>query len=283
MARNGFRLIGRREAVSMIGASAWAIQRAVAAPEQAAHFTSLDHVEFFATDVVKSTAFYARIFGATVLKNNRTQRRYIKLGSAYIAIDQGQEIHVDHFCAGSEGFQIATLHSYLDQRGIPYKDYPSGRDLYVADPDGTRLQLAAENGWTQLLTGTASPESIAISGEPIFQPTGLDHILLNVSDPEKAAAHYEKVLGPVTQRNNNRIWFQAGKSRIGLLKTPSGGRAGVNHFCVSAAAFNYDAVMKKLEQADAKLEPVEAGGSPEFRDLDGYLVQVTGPPAAAKK
>jgi catechol 2,3-dioxygenase-like lactoylglutathione lyase family enzyme len=97
---------------------------------------------------------------------------------------------------------------------------------------------------------------------------------LNVSDPEKSTAFYEKIFGAVTRRNNNRIWFQAGRSRIGLLQVPAGQKPGVNHFCVSAAAFDYDAAAKMLQASGAHLEKPEVAGAPEFRDLDGLLVQV---------
>src|SRR5262249_49169532 len=155
-------------------------------------------------------------------------------GSAYIAIDTGQQIRVDHFCAGIAGFQVAEMHRYLTSRSIEYRDYPSGRDLSVADPDGTRMQLAADNGGDALLTGNAAAEEIS-SPPPIFRPLGIDHILLNVSDPEKSAAFFEKILGPIAQRETDRIWFQIGPSRLGLSKTPEGAKVGVNHFCVLAA------------------------------------------------
>ena len=271
----------RREILAMLGVSAIAMREAMAA-DSALRFTALDHVEFLVSDVEKSAAFYARVFGNTVLKNNKTTRRYVKLGPSYIAMDKGAdkgEIHVDHFCAGIPGFDVASVHKYLDGKGIAYRDFPSGKDLAVPDPDGTRLQLATDNGWTQLLTGTASPEAISIGGEPVFRPTGIDHILLNVTDPEKSAAFYEKILGPVTQRNNNRIWFQAGTGRIGLLKTPAGEKAGVNHYCVAVEKFDYDAAVKKLQQAGAKVDMPEIAGSPDLRDPDGYRVQVMGPRA----
>jgi len=271
-------LIRRREALGLLGAGALAIRNAAAA-DAALRFTALDHVEFLVSDVEKSAAFYARVFGNTVLKNNQTTRRYIKLGTSYMAMDRNAQgaIHVDHFCAGMPGFDVAKAHSYLESNGVAYRDFPSGNDLAITDPDGIRLQLATENGWAQLLGGTASPETIAAGGEPIFRPTGIDHILLNVSDPEKSAAFYEKILGPVTQRNNNRIWFQAGTGRIGLLQTPAGERAGVNHYCVSVERFEYDAVVKKLRQAGVKLDPPEIAGAPDLRDPDGYRVQVMGP------
>ena len=218
----------RRDVLGMLGASGLVLRTALAA-DPALRFTALDHVEFLVADAERSAAFYARVFGNSVLKNNRTTRRYVKIGASYLAMDRNAQgvINVDHFCAGIAGFDVASVHKYLDEKGIAYRDFPSGKDLAVPDPDGARLQLAADNGWAQLLTGTASPETIATGGAPIFRPTGIDHILLNVTDPEKSAAFYEKILGPVTQRNNNRIWFQAGTGRIGLLKTPAGDKAGV--------------------------------------------------------
>ena len=268
--------LNRRDALRLLGVSAIAGE-ALAAPE-ALRFSTLDHVESNVSDVEKSVAFYARIFGNTVLKNTRTTRRYIKLGPCFLAVDRGQEIRVDHFCAGSPDFDIAAVHAYLDGRGIAYKDYPSGRDLYVTDPDGTRVQLGADNSWNQLLKGTASPEAVA-GGDPIFRPTGIDHILLNVADPEKSTAFFEKIFGPVTQRNNNRIWFQVGKSRLGLLRIPTGQRPGVNHYCVAAEPFDYGIAVKKLTEAGAKVESPEVVEAPEFRDPDGYLVQVMTPRA----
>jgi catechol 2,3-dioxygenase-like lactoylglutathione lyase family enzyme len=284
--------VSRRELLSALGIGALAAKTAGGADESP-QFSRLDHLEFFVSNVEKSAAFYAQVFGAEVMKNNRTTRRYVRLGAAYMAMDTGPQLRVDHICAGIPGFQIASMHAQLEKRGVAYRDYPSGNDLSVGDPEGVvRLQLAADDGWSALARGTASPESVPVNGDPrqqprpaIFHPLGLDHVLLNVPDPEKSAAFYEKILGPVAQRNvldahnafavrDNRIWFQVGTSRIGLLKTPDGQRAGVNHFCVLATVFDYDAAVKKLEQVGAKIEMPEVAGAPEFRDPDGYLVQV---------
>ena len=103
---------------------------------------------------------------------------------------------------------------------------------------------------------------------------GIEHVLLNVVDPEASARFYEKVFGPISLRNNNRIWFRVGRSRVGLLKAPEGEHAGVNHFCVSAEPFNYDAVVARLSALGAKVERPELSGAPSFRDPHGMLVQV---------
>jgi len=52
----------------------------------------------------------------------------------------------------------------------------------------------------------------------------------------------------------------------------------VDHFCVAAEPFAYDAVVARLAALGAKIEPPELPGAPSFRDPDGMLVQVS--PAA---
>jgi catechol 2,3-dioxygenase-like lactoylglutathione lyase family enzyme len=286
MERIGSPRLGRRDALKLMGAAACGALTVhpVRSAEATPRFSSLDHVEFTVSDLKRSVAFYTRVFGNDLYKNKRAEKRYLKLGPTYIALDHGQPpLHIDHHSVGITGLDMAALHGYLDRQGVAYKDYPSGRDLYFTDPDGTRTQLSAENSWTALVPNTAEPEALAMQGEAIFHPTGMDHILLNVSDPEKAAAFYEKIFGPVSQRNNNRIWFQVGKSRVGLLKTPEGARPGVNHYCISAERFDYAEAIKKLEQVVAKIESAEVAGAPEFRDPDGFLVQVQGPRNAARQ
>jgi predicted enzyme related to lactoylglutathione lyase len=128
-----------------------------------------------------------------------------------------------------------------------------------------------------LKTGTASPEAVAATGQ-IFHATALDHVLLNAADLEKSAAFYELIFGPAAPGNKSRVWFQAGKSRIGLMKMPDGQRAGVNRFGVTAAAFDVAAATKKLEAAGATIETPEtskSSGAIAFRDPDGFLLQVT--------
>ena len=103
-------------------------------------------------DSAKSAAFTPSIFGIPIWKTTTKSNAplHVKLGPCYIAIEQGREpLGVDHFSASIEGFQIANIHGYLDQRGIAYKDYlQAGKDLNVNDPDGIHLkQLSAENTW----------------------------------------------------------------------------------------------------------------------------------------
>jgi hypothetical protein len=48
----------------------------------------------------------------------------------------------------------------------------------------------------------------------------------------------------------------------------------VNHYCVSASSFDYQTTIQQLERTGAKIEASDVAGSPQFRDPDGYLIQV---------
>ena len=252
--------------------------RSLSAQDEEPRFASLDHIEFYVSDVLKSRDFFARIFGTTL--KVRTPKRYLKLGATYMAFEppRGNNLagRVDHVSVAVRNLEMPRLHTFLDQRGVAYQDYPSGRDTGVTDADSIRLQLSPENGWSLLNPATFPPETVSIAEPPIFRAIGLDHILLNVSDPAKSIAFYTKFLGQATPGNNNRVWFQVGASRIGLLQTPAGERPGVNHFCVSAEPFDYDDAVRKLKQLTATVEDPEIAGAPQFRDPDGLLIQVMG-------
>ena len=265
----------RREMLGLFGAGVLAVRPLRAQdPLRPPAFSALDHIEFYVSNVEKSRDFFVRVFGNTL--RSRNNKRYLQLGAAYMAFEQPRgngEIRVDHTSIAIKGLDMAKLHAFLEQRGIAFQDYPSGRDTAVVDADGTRLQLSPENGWSLLNPANFLPEEVAVSEESIFHPTGMDHVVLNVKEPEKSVAFYQKFLGaPV--RNNDRIWFQTGVSRIVLRQTPPGQQPGVYYFCVTAAAFNAQAATRRLQEIGATVETPEIAGTVRFRDLDGLLIQV---------
>jgi catechol 2,3-dioxygenase-like lactoylglutathione lyase family enzyme len=268
----------RREALYAIGAGVFLAARP-AAQDASLEFDAVDHVEFYVSQVERTRDFFAAVFGNTLLRNASASKNYLKIGSAYLAFERprtaGGPLTTDHVSVAIRKIEMARVHALLDARGLAYRDYPSGRDTAIVDGDGVRTQLSPENGWGFLKPPTFAPDAVVLKEDAVFRPTGIEHVLLNVVDPEASVRFYEKVFGPVSLRRNNRIWFQVGRSRIGLLKTPDGQRPGVNHFCVSAEPFNYDAVVARLAALGAKVEPPELPGAPSFRDPDGMLVQVS--------
>jgi catechol 2,3-dioxygenase-like lactoylglutathione lyase family enzyme len=234
--------MNRRDAMRVMGAGMVAAR--VRAADPPFRFTRLDHIETNAPNALKTAEFYARAFGGPIWKNKKTERRYVRLGPCYIAIENAREPYgVDHFSAGIADYQMGEIHSFLEKRGIPYRDYPSGKDLNVTDPDGMHLQLSADNTWEPLATNTAAVEAGTFDGEPKFRASGIDHVLLNVVDLARSAAFYEAIFG-----TGDGMWFRVGRSRVGLVQNA---KPGVDRVGISAAAHA------------------------EFVDPDGLRIQIT--------
>ena len=239
-------------------------------------FAGLDRIEFYVSNVEKSRDFYVQLFGNTL--KNRNGKRYVKLGSSYMAFEvprgSGGQIRIDHFSVSIKNLEMPKLHSYLEQRGIMYQDYPSGRDTAVLDAEGIRTQLSPVDGWRFINTPNFPDEQISIPNEPLFQPVALEHVLVNVTDPDKSVSFYRRFLGSPSEQNKDEVWFQAGKARIGFQRTPENEKAGVHHFCIASGGFDYNIAVQRLRQLDAAPERLQAGPGVQFRDPDGFRIQV---------
>lgn len=252
----------RREVLALLGAAA-----PCAYAQAPLKFRGLDHIEFTVADVERSVAFYAQLFGgAEVMKNRTTTRRYIKLGASYMAIDRADTPRIDHACIGVEDFNIDTVHAYLTARGLTYRDYPSGRDTGVNDPDGTRLQLSSVEGWTSLAAQTASPE--ARTATAIFKPRILARVEVNVSDLAAGFSHYGKMLGPSPSRG-----YDVGTARLDLYVGP----VGYRRFTIQVERWG-PAATQRLEEFGVRIDKAD-GGNLQFRDPEGFLVELSAPPA----
>jgi len=117
-----------------------------------------------------------------------------------------------------------------------------------------------------------------------FDPLGLDHIVLRVSDQEAAQRFYIDVLGCTLDHVNARIslvQLRFGEQLIDLLPgRPSA--EGLDHFCLSIRCADLSAVRKALGDRGVTLEGevVErrgaygTGPSLYLRDPDGYLIEL---------
>jgi glyoxylase I family protein len=117
-----------------------------------------------------------------------------------------------------------------------------------------------------------------------FDPLGLDHIVLRVSDQEASQRFYVDVLGCTLDHVNARIslvQLRFGEQLIDLLPgRPSA--EGLDHFCLSIRCADLGAVREALADRGVKLEGevVErrgaygTGPSLYLRDPDGYLIEL---------
>jgi len=273
----------RREALAtLIGGAV--ITRTARSAEAPFHFGALDHLAIAVDDTEKSVHFYTRVFGNTVLKEKTNPRHYVRLGPNYVAMappGQGQASQaINHFCPGIVNFDLASTKRALDQMGIQYRE-ATGVGLFVPDPDGTLVQLWTEDSWSHLGETTA-PASIPSQGEPLLRPTGIDHILVNVSNVEKSSAFYEKILGPVINPASRprRTWFSGGGgNRVGLALAGPGQKTGIDHYCLTAP-FDRASLSKAVEAAGAKIIQGDVAAGIDFLDVSGIHVQIL-PPARA--
>ena len=113
--------------------------------------------------------------------------------------------------------------------------------------------------------------------------TGINELVLEVADLDKAARFYTEVLGlPLMSRSDERVWVMAGeRTRIGLW-TPqvgiAGGQGGAHvHYAMHIAEEDYDAAVARLREHgfDPHEEDFgENGRACYVTDLDGNVVEL---------
>ena len=125
---------------------------------------AIDHINLTVSNLERSVAFYRRAFGLEIREDGRDRERpFVIVGRAgvgYLALHLGQDRaslaggRINHWGFVVEDFD--KLSARLDRYDIPvlYRDdgsdgvieYPHSRSVYVADPDGTEIELTSRFG-----------------------------------------------------------------------------------------------------------------------------------------
>jgi glyoxylase I family protein len=240
--------------------------------------SGLDHLSITVPDSLQAATFYARIFDPQVFhERTGVQRYYVRLGAAYIAFGPQANVtpYIDHIAAGVTGFVEADFGKAETKGEIAAAGLaaPPGALPMLSDPDKLRLQLVnTTHGLfdTIMPGGRVSPEPAALI------PSGLDHIMLSVTDVDRSVAYYRKLFGAEasTDRNPRRVWFKLADTRLGLEAAPAGEKPSFSHFCVKVAGFHRDLVKARLRRLGVSIEPGSEKGTLRFRDLHNLPVEV---------
>jgi len=150
------RRMTRRELVAALTALVGAATNAAAQPAAVpvAQGRTINHISVAVTDVERSALFYSTLLGLKEVSRPGNGGINLGLGSGFLGLyklpDPG---HVHHFCLGVDDYEPERLASRLRERGLqatvdknPANRTSGGDQLYFTDPDGTRVQLAA-NGY----------------------------------------------------------------------------------------------------------------------------------------
>lgn len=267
--------MNRREALLVMGAAAMAPK--VRAAEGLLKPTRVDHVALSVGDIDKAMVFYRRLFGNEVLKDKTTPRRYLRLGPCYMAIAPaaaGEGKRINHFGVGIPNFNAASMKSTLEKAGIKVEESKVG--LFVTDPDGTRVQIWADQSWKLLSNG--SPE--AGSKQPaLFHSLGMHHLAVQTSNMAKSTEFYSKLFGEPTpgQGTPPQPSFAAGETRILLYNPAPTKPPKIDHFSVLVDNFDAAAALKVVQDLGANAKMSTQNTLNEFFDPDGIRLQVTFP------
>jgi catechol 2,3-dioxygenase-like lactoylglutathione lyase family enzyme len=114
----------------------------------------------------------------------------------------------------------------------------------------------------------------------MIQATGIDHLVLHVSDVARARKFYTDVLGMEVYRENDRqVFLHAGQQGVALFKkqgeAPLKTGNDLNHLALNVASGTYEAL-----KADLEKHGVVVTGRPGedrciyFQDPDGHRLQL---------
>jgi catechol 2,3-dioxygenase-like lactoylglutathione lyase family enzyme len=264
----------RREALAMIAAAPAAL--AAQGSQLPLRTSGLEHVGFAVPEPQKSAAFYGRIFDPQIFQEmSPPLRYYCRLGIGYVAFGGNgtAPARIDHFCATVEDYRLEEMRAELKTHGL---NLPGSAGFNaVTDPDGIRMQFMATPGG---LLQTIIPSTRVTQDDAICEAVGLDNVVLQVPDLEKSASYYRKFFGMETSRDRmpERIWFTAARTRLGLEKTAEGQMPHIDRFGIRVAAFDRQAVTRKLGVVGVTVLPSTGGNVLRFRDADGIAVELRG-------
>ncbi len=266
--QNYFRL-SRREVLAALATSPLLAQSS----QLPLKTSGLEHVGFTSPDPLKSASFYGRIFDPQIFQEkDPPYRYYARLGAGYVAFGPSPSGpgRIDHFCALVENYRIEDMRKELDAKGIKLVGQPGFNA--VTDSDGLRMQLIETPAG---LAKTIIPSTRVTQDDAAVHAIGLDHVMLAVSDLEKAAAFYRIFFGAETRtKNPDRVWFTAAKTRLGLQLVRSGQKPEVDHFSIRVAAYDRKRITERLGKLQVEMAPETDEKLLRFKDSDGIFVEL---------
>ena len=281
----GFR-IRRRTLLGALcaGAGATVLGRRASAQARALPLKNLglEHLDIVVPDPAESARFYKRVFSTALHEQDfRGAKRYfVLLGPlppdrqvGYIAIGaaNGRPVGVGHYCALAASADLTAIGQELAGAGYPE---PSGGFGLISDPNGLELQLFKPPAG---LVAAAVPSGLEVADRGALSPLGLEHVLLAVSDPERALRYYRFVYGEGIESRDadapERVWFNlARNTRIGIEPCAGNETPHFVRFGIKVAPFDGATVAPALRAAGAEVL-FTAPSLIRFRDNYGITLE----------
>jgi catechol 2,3-dioxygenase-like lactoylglutathione lyase family enzyme len=236
--------------------------------------TGLEHVGMTVPDQKASADWYGRIFDPQLFQErDPPPRYYVRMGSAYIAFGGTSAANpaprIDHFCALVKDYKPDEMRAAIEKAGIKMG---AGRFGMPTDDDGIRLQLLGVPGG---LAKTIVPSTRITTDPAAVEAVGLDHIVLTVSDLDRASAHYAQFFRSPISKKSAQVWFQVANTRLALEPVASGAKPAIERLCFRVAGFDKKVTASKLEKLQVETTSTHDHAL-RFKDPNGFTIELAG-------
>jgi catechol 2,3-dioxygenase-like lactoylglutathione lyase family enzyme len=230
-------------------------------------FAGIDQLRLGVSDVDRSTAFYAALFGAELRTDPASGNPCIRLGQSVLWLEPATEpagLLLGFALAGP----VAARRPLLQAQGIRWQDAEDG-SLQVVDRDAVRTRLGAALDWQSL--SAAEPRA---NGKPVFAARLVDEVALNVTNMQVDSMFYARLLEQTSTAVAGSQFFSIGShARLRLSQAAVGQATGFNYFSVLVANTDMAAAAEAVFRAGGIIENFLPNGF-SFWDPDGLRVVV---------
>jgi catechol 2,3-dioxygenase-like lactoylglutathione lyase family enzyme len=174
---------------------------------------------------------------------------------------------LDHYSLGLRDYVKATLEAKLKDNGTPALAR-SGGDVWLADLDGSLMQLRQPGGWARQ---TATPYQPPPRVGPALSPLSISRIGIKSADLARAGDFYRRLFGAemASAASTGSRAFSVGDSVVELVAAP--GR-GLDHIRIAIKDFTVESATRVLRERG--IEASVAAGAVRITDPDGMRVEL---------
>jgi catechol 2,3-dioxygenase-like lactoylglutathione lyase family enzyme len=264
--RHGANALTRRSALLALSATILSPSAMAQQREPVIRIQGFNNVRIAVSDLERSTAFYARLFGPALRQRDAVVFR-IGDGPDFLALTVVRGgAKPDYLSYGLSvlDFDAERMMRSLADLGVRSAQILRRGDtpeLFLPDANGIKIQLQdTAYGYSSGGKGYISPPAPT----PPFQLKSINHVTLTVANGAREMEFYRTVFGlPMHHTQGNIVGFGIGDGRDGAHIAFNGTAnnpnvpSGINHACFTIENFDAERVMAVL--IDQGLEPIEYG------------------------
>jgi catechol 2,3-dioxygenase-like lactoylglutathione lyase family enzyme len=228
----------------------------------------LNNVMIAVSNLERSTAFYAKLFGPPVRQGDAEVFR-VGEGPHFFALTTARGGTRPDFL--SYGMTVADFDAERVVRTLADLGFGGAQitrrgdtvELFVPDPNGIKLQLQhAAYGYGSGVRGDVLPPAPAAVTRPVFQLKTINHVTLTIANGPREKEFYQAAFGlPVRAMQGAGATLAIGEGTDGVVFNGAANNpnaaSGINHVCFTIESFDPERVMAIL--IENGLTPIESG------------------------